>query len=155
MSRGEGWFGLVWCGLVWFDLVWFGLVWFGLVWWSYFWCGGGEVLWLGAAVHWCVEIGLSLEMHWWLITRYLFVVNCILCAGRWTNTLNMLVTAHHNAFYYAACCGDSNGGVGSSLSFCFLKLFMLAMWLHIHLRVCPQKAMYTCVHSSGALRFLQ
>jgi len=42
---------------------------------------------------------------------------------------------------------------------CFLKLFMLfmlellAMWLHIHLRVCPQKAMYTCVHSFGALRF--
>ena len=30
-----------------------------------------------------------------------------------------------------------------------------AMWLHIHFRVCPQKSMYTCVHSFGALRFLQ
>ena len=49
------------------------------------------------------RIGLIFELHLWLLTRYLFVVNCILCAGemfyskwicnwifspRWTNTLN-------------------------------------------------------------------
>ena len=71
MSRGEGWLGLV--GLVWFGLVWFGLVWFGLVRMIVVSIVSVLVsedrsmeavvlvvvggLWLGAAVHWCVDIG--------------------------------------------------------------------------------------------------
>ncbi len=59
-----GRFGLVWFGLIRLDLVRFGSVRFGLVrfgsvWFGLgglaFWCGGGGVLWLGAAVQMCVE----------------------------------------------------------------------------------------------------